>query len=251
MKKTDYSKLLERIKGHDPAAEQELATGLWQGLFVTLYGQCRDRALSEDLTQDTLLVVLQRARDGTIHNPSALASFARNTAVNKLIASKRVVVNRKTTADTELVERTPDALDSPMSGAAERDLRRMVVDALAGMNQPRDRDILTRHYLAGDTKAATCAALKLSPAHYDRVLYRARQRLREQLEASGSPFGSLDEILVAALLGALLLSSSTGAVESVAGGRLCECAAPLLVSMVAGEPCFPVDGRRAEVERYA
>jgi len=46
----------------------------------------------------------------------------------------------------------------------------------------RDRQLLTRFYLDGIDKQQLCHDLGLSPKHFDRVLMRARSRLRTIIE---------------------------------------------------------------------
>src|SRR6185436_5403273 len=49
----------------------------------------------------------------------------------------------------------------------------------------RDREILVRFYLQEEEKEAICRDLALAPDQFDKVLHRARARLKELLEASG------------------------------------------------------------------
>ena len=46
----------------------------------------------------------------------------------------------------------------------------------------RDRQLLMRFYLDGTDKQQLCRELGLSPKHFDRVLMRARSRLRTIIE---------------------------------------------------------------------
>ena len=46
----------------------------------------------------------------------------------------------------------------------------------------RDRQLLIRFYLEGGDKQQLCRELGLSPKHFDRVLMRARSRLRVIIE---------------------------------------------------------------------
>jgi RNA polymerase sigma-70 factor (ECF subfamily) len=57
----------------------------------------------------------------------------------------------------------------------------MLENAMEQLAQPRDREILHRFYLLEEDKSVICSALDLSAAHFDRVLYRAKQRMRELL----------------------------------------------------------------------
>jgi len=46
------------------------------------------------------------------------------------------------------------------------------------MTQERDRDLIKRFYLSADDKATLCKEYNLTDAHFDRVLFRARQRFK-------------------------------------------------------------------------
>jgi len=46
----------------------------------------------------------------------------------------------------------------------------------------RDKDILRSFYLEEQEKQAICERLNLTSAHFDRVLFRARNRLKELIE---------------------------------------------------------------------
>ena len=58
----------------------------------------------------------------------------------------------------------------------------LVREAMAELRQPRDRQLLRRFYLGEEDKADLCQEYGVTPAHFDRVLYRARQRFGELLE---------------------------------------------------------------------
>ena len=53
---------------------------------------------------------------------------------------------------------------------------------LAEMTTPRDRELLVRYYLRDEDKAAICRGLGLTEAHFNRVIFRARERFRALLE---------------------------------------------------------------------
>ncbi|HEY2591447.1 MAG TPA: hypothetical protein VGI35_07635, partial [Steroidobacteraceae bacterium] len=54
------------------------------------------------------------------------------------------------------------------------------------MGSERDRGVLVRFYLEEDDKETICRDLQLTPLQFDKVLHRARRRLRTLLEASGA-----------------------------------------------------------------
>ena len=51
------------------------------------------------------------------------------------------------------------------------------------MTQTRDQDLLKRFYLSGDTKGDLCAEYGLTDSHFDRVIFRARQRFKSIWES--------------------------------------------------------------------
>src|SRR5262249_37968305 len=60
-----------------------------------------------------------------------------------------------------------------------------VKNVIRGMSSQRDRAILVRFYLDEEDKETICRDLGLSPLQFDKILHRARGRLRKLLEAEG------------------------------------------------------------------
>jgi RNA polymerase sigma-70 factor (ECF subfamily) len=62
----------------------------------------------------------------------------------------------------------------------------LVRRVLAEMPSERDRQILFRFYLAEDDKESICLDLGLTSLHFNRVLFRARERYRELYEETAA-----------------------------------------------------------------
>ncbi len=58
----------------------------------------------------------------------------------------------------------------------------MVRQVLTELKNDRDREILSRYYIADQDKDVICRDLQLSGLHFNRVLFRARQRYKELFE---------------------------------------------------------------------
>lgn len=134
-----------------------------------------DRA--EDLTHETLIIVLRRIEEGTIREPDKLSSFIFSTARYLHIGWLRRHVNKMETVggmdDFESkIQRQEDLLEA-------RQDAELIKRSLLELRKSRDREILTRSYLAEQPKQEICDALLLSNDHYDRVISRARRRLKE------------------------------------------------------------------------
>jgi RNA polymerase sigma-70 factor (ECF subfamily) len=67
---------------------------------------------------------------------------------------------------------------------------------IASMGTPRDRLILTRFYLEEEDKDSICRDLSLDALQFDKVLHRARGRLKSLLEAQGLGKSDLLSVLV-------------------------------------------------------
>ena len=52
------------------------------------------------------------------------------------------------------------------------------------MNVERDKEILRRYFVFEQDKPLICQALDLTPDQFDKVLYRARNRLKSKIEAA-------------------------------------------------------------------
>jgi len=71
---------------------------------------------------------------------------------------------------------------SELSESDDRHLAQSVAALLDELPTERDRQLLIRFYLDGTDKQQLCSELGLSPKHFDRVLMRARTRLRTIIE---------------------------------------------------------------------
>jgi RNA polymerase sigma-70 factor (ECF subfamily) len=191
----DTSKSLAiRILEGDTVAEAELVERYSNGLRLILLKRTGNPQLTQDLCQDTFVIALQKLRAGQLRNPEALGGFLRQIAINLSIEhfrKERRYVHQEDgiiALQTPHIERKAERID--------RERVRAILDgALEELAQPRDREILKRFYLLDEDKSSICGALELSAAHFDRVLYRAKQRMHslilQQPELKNLLFGSL------------------------------------------------------------
>ena len=174
----DYGELLRRIRQGDSSAEQQLVSTFWRGVVAILFSQTRDKELSRDLAQDTLMLVLTKARNGDIREPAALKTYIRKVGENKLIGFRRKQMRQKTDTSSEFLESFAASQASLLSKVKDRELKEFVGQVLDELENERDRDILRRHYLIGEEKETICSALRLTRSQADTVLHRARKRLK-------------------------------------------------------------------------
>jgi RNA polymerase sigma-70 factor (ECF subfamily) len=157
----------------------------YPGLRSLLLRRIGDAALAHDILSDAIETTVRKLNAGQIRRPDEAAGYVYQVAMNLLRNHRRNAGNRPDRrAD-------PAQLDSLPAQArqAEETLDRRIADRVRAIIEqlptPRDREIVKRFYFDEDDKDAICRDLDLSPLHFDKVIFRARQRLRSLLEATG------------------------------------------------------------------
>ena len=170
----------------DRQAESRMLIALRPGVLAVLrFGAFHRWVDAEDLTQETLHIVVERVRAKTIDDPRKVFAFAAATARNLALNAARKVLRQQTVVDSELVDELAQNMEmeqNELSDSDDRHLAESVAALLEELPTERDRTLLMRFYLDGTDKQQLCQELGLSPKHFDRVLMRARSRLRVIIE---------------------------------------------------------------------
>ena len=153
----EIEKIVAEALTGDRRAESRMLQALRPGVLAVLrFGAFHRWIDAEDLTQETLHIVVERVRARSIDDPRKVFAFAAATARNLALNAARKMLRQQTVVDSELVDELAQNLE---------------------MEQ-----LLMRFYLDGTDKQQLCHELGLSPKHFDRVLMRARSRLRTIIE---------------------------------------------------------------------
>jgi RNA polymerase sigma-70 factor (ECF subfamily) len=184
--KLEPGELVRRIQAGDRQAEDELVRRYARGISVIIARAGCDRGMIEDVCQDTLRITIERVRRGDVREPDRLSGFIASLARNLVIEHFRGIRKR----DHRLLLESSGASSTESSGQLQRLLEeeqvQIVHRVLAEMSSERDRQILYRYYVAEEDKDRICADLGLTSLHFNRVLYRARERFRDlYLTATG------------------------------------------------------------------
>ena len=175
----DAPLLAAAIARGDRAAEDRFVRRYGPGLTAILRVRCSDPELCKDLAQEALQVALLRLRAGKVEQPEALAGFLRGTALNLLANELRRSERRLADASSDWMDELQGEGDDPAARVESDDLVRTMRETIGGLKVARDRELLWRYYVDQAPKEALCESLSLSSEHFDRVLHRARLRLRE------------------------------------------------------------------------
>jgi RNA polymerase sigma-70 factor (ECF subfamily) len=180
------AELAQRIHSGDRTAEEELVRRYSRGLLFHLRRTAGDPDLADDLHQETFRVVLERLRGEGIGDPGRLAGFILGTGRNIFLGGwrKRARRGEGTSLDAMVVDPpdpVPGQLDQHLREEEIRKVRRLIGE----LGTDRDRQILFRFYVAEEGKDRICAELGLDSLHFNRVLFRARQRFKDLLSQVG------------------------------------------------------------------
>lgn len=168
--------LCRSIRNGNSDAETALVRKYQRGLHYLVRHHTNDDEFAKDVVQETFIVVIQRLRTTGIEEPAKLSPFLHKTARNIMIGQLRKIARRRTDANSPQIEQATGNLEDQYQ-SLNRDQNALVVrQLLAELKCDRDRQILQRFYLLEEDKADICADLGLSDTHFNRVLYRARQR---------------------------------------------------------------------------
>ena len=180
---------VKRIGQGDRRAEEELVRRYQRGLIYLLKRRTRDPQLALDLAQETFRIAIEKLRQAPIEQVERVAAYLRGTALNLANADGRKNVRRATTADSDAVDAAAADIAGPFDQVSLEQVQRLVRKLLDELPVQRDREILVKTYLQDEDKSAICEALGVDSAHYNRVLFRAKQRFRELLTSAASQRG--------------------------------------------------------------
>jgi len=146
-----------------------------KGLKIILLRMTRDPDLANDLSQDVLENVLSAIKERRIRSVQALPAYLHACAKNMVIANARragrIVLNN----ELDLI----DSDNTPLDNFEKAELASMAQRVLAELPSERDHALIHGFYIEGKSKQALMQAWQLESDHFDKVLSRARLRMRE------------------------------------------------------------------------
>jgi RNA polymerase sigma-70 factor, ECF subfamily len=174
----DWRQLVERIHRGDAGGMEELYAVFSRGVRFYLCRQLGPQEL-EDKVHDTFLIVVQAIRRGELREPERLMGFVR-TIVRRQVAAyiDNAVQTRKEQADLESGLSICDDRSNPEEDAIARQRVEIMTSVLHGVSA-RDREILTRFYLLGQTQQQICSEMRLTDTQFRLLKSRAKARFGE------------------------------------------------------------------------
>jgi len=176
--------LVEGVRSGDRAAETQMVERYSRGLRYLLRRKTRDVPLAEDFLQETWAIALVKIREKGLDNPQRLAGYLAGIASNLALGELRRVHRQRTAVNSDVVALIPDESANPFRQAAKAETCQQVQDLLGDLKKDRDREILQCFYVREEDKDSICRRLGVDSVHFNRVLYRARQRMKSAILAS-------------------------------------------------------------------
>lgn len=175
------TELTRRIRAGSRRAETEFAEAYSRALLLMLINSIQNPDIAKDCCQQALLIALIKLRAGEILKPQSLLSFLRSTANN--LATTHFRKERRYISLNEETLSVPMGNGNDVEQEIDSETVRLVLnDVLDSLTVDRDREILRRFYLRDEEKSIIRRDLEISAAHFDRVIYRAKGRLRRLLD---------------------------------------------------------------------
>ncbi|HEY5810286.1 MAG TPA: sigma-70 family RNA polymerase sigma factor [Povalibacter sp.] len=163
----------------------------YAGLVALFAGRLRDRALAEDVVNQAFVESLQKLASGRIADPGRFSGFVYGVAFNLLRNHRRRLGNRPEMRASDSALANYPSRETPFDVHSRECIAQHVRCALEQLPIARDREIIRRLYLEEQSKEAICQDLGLSTLNFDRIVFRARRRMRVVLEAAGVAYGDM------------------------------------------------------------
>jgi RNA polymerase sigma-70 factor, ECF subfamily len=171
--------------GIDRAAVEALIAKHYTGLRLLIQRRVGDAEVAADILNQAACTAWEKWQNGQVRRPEEIGGYIFQVAMNLLRNRRRSIADRADRrVDSEVLGHLPGNADAT-DRWLEKKIAARVKDLLQDLSSPRDREILVRFYLREEEKEAICRDLGLEADQFDKVLHRARGRLKELLEASG------------------------------------------------------------------
>ncbi len=178
------------------SAIESLILKNYTGLRLLIMRRIGDPNIAADLLSEAICITWEKWQANEIERPDQIAGYIFRVAVNLLRNHRRSMSERREArADVSQL----DALateDQSRDSWIEQQMAAQVKRIIKGMSTTRDRIILTRFYLDEEDKDSICRDLALDSLQFDKVLHRARTRLRELLESQGFKQSDIFSVLL-------------------------------------------------------
>ena len=185
---TELEDLVGRIICGDARAEEEMVRRYKDGISIIIGKIVQSQFATEDLSQDTFRIALEKIRHGDVRDPKRLSGFicaiARNLAVEYVRKLRRLTNQEEISEADQIADPAPNQLDHLF----QQERARLVHQVIDSLKLERDREVIFRFFIVEEDKDKICADLGLTKAQFNNVISRALQRYKElYIKLGGEP----------------------------------------------------------------
>jgi RNA polymerase sigma factor (sigma-70 family) len=178
----DCKSLVKRICAGDPVAEHLLAKRYQSHIehLGRLLGA--DRVLREDLAQEVMLKVILNLRANRLNDASKLRAYIDQTTRFTYYGWQRNK-NSKLEFMPSCDDEQAESGNTVEEAYEQSQNRAWLTEQIDKLNVYRDKQLLLRFYLDHRDKCEVCAELDVTDVQFDKLIHRAKQRLRRIADA--------------------------------------------------------------------
>ena len=174
----DWFELVDRIRREEPSGMEDLYRLFSRGIRYYLCRQLGPQDL-DDKVHDSFLIVVQAIRRGDLREPDRLMGFVRTVVRRQIAGHIDVAVQaRRQQVDLETGHGIADVQLDPEKVAMNREHEEIAGKVLKGISK-RDREILTRFYIAEESQDEICSQMNLTETQFRLLKSRAKARFGE------------------------------------------------------------------------
>jgi RNA polymerase sigma-70 factor (ECF subfamily) len=164
--------------------ESEMVERYSRGLGYLLARRIGDDERARDLLQETFCIAIEKLRETELEQPERLAGYLRGIAIRVASNAGRRRKREPVGLDNAAIAAIPNDERRQFQHVAGEETKSAVRKILQSMPVERDRELLMRFYVYDQDKQEICRELGLNSLHFNRVLFRAKNRFRKLLEKS-------------------------------------------------------------------
>jgi RNA polymerase sigma factor (sigma-70 family) len=172
---SQWTSMVRAIAAKDKSAIEELYCTFGRGLKI-LIGRRLGYAEAEDHVHEVFLITIASIQNGELRNPECLPSFIHTVARRRIAQHIQQMIRKRQSEVT--IEDSPalaSTRPNPEAAAVDQESIRIMHAVLQELH-PRDREILKRFYLAGESREEICAQMNLTETQFRLLKSRAKTR---------------------------------------------------------------------------
>lgn len=173
--------IVSRILAGDAEAEGELVERYSRGINIIINKIVSNRSTTNDLSQETFRIVLEKIRRADLREPEKLSGFVCSIARNTALDYVRRVGRSPLLEDIPSIEEIPDPAPNQLEEVLRQERARIVRQVISELSVYRDRQVLFRYFIAEEDKDGICQALGITRVQFNYVISRAVARFKELL----------------------------------------------------------------------